>query len=55
MNRTTFEMLDIQRREDVRTGGQLNYGVVDGVTTPMYKGIPIRRSDAILNTETLVS
>ncbi len=55
MNRTTFEMLDIQRREDVRTGGQLNYSVVDGVTTPMYKGIPIRRSDAILNTEALVS
>jgi hypothetical protein len=55
MNRTVFEMLDIQRREDVRTGGQLNYGVVDGVTTPMYKQIPIRRVDAILNTESLVS
>lgn len=55
MNRTMFEMLDIQRREDVRTGGQLKYEVVDGMNTPTFRGIPIRRSDSLLNTETRVT
>ncbi len=54
MNRTVFEMLDIQRREDVRTGGQLRYEVVDGISTPSFRGIPIRRSDSLLLTETRV-
>lgn len=54
MNRTVFEMLDIQRREDVRTGGQLNYQVVDGVSTPTFRNIPIRRVDAITIAETQV-
>ena len=55
MNRTVFEMLDIQRREDVRTGGQLKYEVVDGMNTPTFRGIPIRRSDSLLNTESRVT
>lgn len=55
MNRTAFEMLDIQRREDVRTGGQLRYEQVDGMNTPTFRGIPIRRSDSLLNTETRVT
>ena len=55
MNRTTFEFLDIQRRDDVSTGGQLNYDVVDGVRTPMFRGIPIRICDALLSTEATVS
>lgn len=55
MNRTTFEMLDIQRREDVRTGGQLKYEQVDGMNTPTFRGIPIRRSDSLLNTEARVT
>lgn len=55
MNRTVFEMLDIQRREDVRTGGQLKYEVVDGFNTPTFRGIPIRRSDSLLNTESRVT
>lgn len=54
MNRTVFEMLDIQRREDVRAGGQLTYQQVDGVSTPTFRGIPIRRSDSLLNTEARV-
>ena len=54
-NRTVFEMLDIQRREDVRTGGQLRYDVVDGISTPTFRGIPIRRSDSLLNTEARVT
>lgn len=55
MNRTVMEMLDIQRREAVQTGGQLRYDVVDGVWTPTFRGIPIRRSDAILLTEAQVT
>lgn len=55
MNRTVFEMLDIQRRDAVQTGGQLKYEVVDGVSTPTFRGIPIRRSDAILLTESRVT
>ncbi len=55
MNRTVFEMLDIQRRDAVSTGGQLNYQVVDGVNTPTFRGIPIRRSDSLLNSESRVT
>ncbi|HEX7828644.1 MAG TPA: hypothetical protein VF787_03275 [Thermoanaerobaculia bacterium] len=55
MNRTVFEMLDIQRREDVRTGGQLKYEDVDGKNTPTFRGIPIRRCDSLLNTESRVT
>ena len=55
MNRTVFEMLDIQRREDVKGGGQLHYEVVDGVATAMFRQIPIRRVDALLNTEARVT
>ena len=55
MNRTVYEMFTIQRREAVQTGGQLKYEVVDGQWIPYFQGIPIRRSDQILLTETLVS
>lgn len=55
MNRTVFEMLDIQRRSDVLAGGGLKYENVDGVATSTFRGIPIRKCDALLETETLVS
>jgi hypothetical protein len=55
MNRTCFQMLDIQRRDDVQTGGQLNYAEVDGRMTPMFRGVPIRKCDALLETESTVS
>lgn len=55
MNRTVFEMLTIQRFENVRTGGQLSYDVVDGVVKWSFMGIPIRRTDALLNTESRVT
>lgn len=55
MNRTVFQMLDIQRRDDVQAGGQLNYQQVDGVMVPFFRGIPIRKVDALLETEALVS
>lgn len=55
MNRTVFQMLDIQRRDDAQTGGQLNYQVIDGIMVPFFRGIPIRRVDSLLETEALVS
>jgi hypothetical protein len=54
MNRTVFQMLDIQRRDDVISGGGLIYKDVDGVSTPTFRGIPIRVCDALLETEAAV-
>jgi len=54
MNRTTFEMLDIQRRDDVMAGGGLTYQNVDGTVRPTFRGIPIATSDALLETEATV-
>lgn len=55
MNATCFEFLDIQRREDVKDGGQLAYNVVDGVAEMSFRGIPIRQVDALTEAEALVS
>jgi hypothetical protein len=55
MNRTVFQYLDIQRRTDVQTGGQLNYADVDGRIVPMFRGIPIRLVDQLLETEATVA
>lgn len=55
MNRTVKQMLDIQRRDDVQTGGSLVYNDVDGKLIPSFRGIPIRTCDAILETEAAVS
>jgi len=55
MNRTVFQMLDIQRRDDAQAGGQLNYQVIDGVMVPFFRGIPIRRVDQLVETEATVS
>lgn len=55
MNRTVFQYLDIQRRDDVITGGGLIYEDVDGRKIPHFRGIPIRVCDALLETEALVS
>lgn len=54
MNRTVFEMLDIQRRDDVISGGGLIYKDVDGVMVPTFRGIPIRKVDALTETEAAV-
>lgn len=54
MNRTVKQMLDIQRRDDVQTGGSLIYNDVDGKLIPSFRGIPIRTVDAIVETETAV-
>jgi len=54
MNRTVKQMLDIQRRDDVQSGGSLVYNDVDGKLIPSFRGIPVRTVDAILETEALV-
>lgn len=56
MNRTCFEMLDIQRRDDVVSGGGLTFDNADG-KGPQYgfRGIPVRICDQLTEAETLVS
>lgn len=54
MNRTVFQMLDIQRRDDIISGGGLVYKEVDGVVVPTFRSIPIRIVDALLETEARV-
>lgn len=54
LNRTAKQMLDIQRRDAVQIGGQLEYSVVDGVKIPAWEGIPLRICDQLLNTESRV-
>ncbi len=55
MNRTVFQMLDIYRRDDVLSGGQLSYDVVDGKIQYAFRGIPIKIVDQLLETEAAVS
>jgi hypothetical protein len=47
MSRTVFEMFDIQRRDDVVSGGML-YAEVDGRLIPTFRGYPIRICDQLL-------
>lgn len=54
MNRTIFQYLDIQRRDDVAAGGMM-YKEVDGKIVYDFRGIPIRKVDALLETEAAVS
>jgi hypothetical protein len=54
MGRTAMEFLDIQRRVDVLTGGQLSYDAVDGQMTYSFRGIPVRLVDQLLETEARV-
>ncbi len=55
MNRTCRQMLDIQGRDDVQSGGQLSYDTVSGKRVASFQGIPIRTVDALLQNETAVS
>lgn len=55
MNRTVFQMLDIQARDNVTSGGQLSYDVVGGKRIVSFRGIPILVMDRIVNTETRVT
>jgi hypothetical protein len=58
MNRTVFQMLDIQRWENLgggqsgnAGGGGISYDTIDGKSVPTFRGIPIRICDALLTTE----
>jgi hypothetical protein len=54
MGRTAMEFLDIQRRNDVLTGGQLSYRDVDGMMEYAFRGVPVRLVDQLLETEARV-
>ena len=51
MNRSCRQYLDLQRRADVKDGGQLDYRVVDGKLIPFFREVPIRLVDALTETE----
>ena len=55
MNRSVFQMLDIQRRGDVIAGGGITYDSVDGKMVPSFRGIPIRKCDALTEAEATIS
>lgn len=55
VNRVVFQMLDIQRRDDVISGGGLRFVDVDGVAIPQFRGIPVRIVDALVETEAQVT
>lgn len=55
MNRTCFQELDYQRREDVISGGGLTMQNVEGEIKYSFRGIPIKICDALLETETAVA
>lgn len=55
MNRTCFQMLDIQRRDDVISGGGLSYDMVDGKRVASFRGIPVRICDTLRQNESVVS
>jgi len=55
MNRTCFEMLDIQRRDDTISGGGITYSNVDGEMRYNFRGIPIAKCDALLESEAAVA
>jgi len=54
-NRSVYQMLDIQKRDDVITGGGLTYDNVDGKPVMSFRGIPVRKCDALTETEALVA
>jgi hypothetical protein len=55
LNRSCFQMLDIQKRDDVVSGGGLSYDVVDGKPVMSFRGIPVRKVDALTETESQIS
>lgn len=55
MNRTAFQRLDLLRKSDVTSGGGLSYENVDGKVVQSFRNIPIRKCDALLESETAIS
>jgi hypothetical protein len=55
MNRTVFQMLDIQRRDDAISGGGITLQNVDGQIQYSFRNIPVKICDALLETESQIS
>lgn len=55
MNRSCHEMLDIQARDAVQSGGGLSYENHGGKPVLSFRGIPLRRCDALTQAESAVS
>jgi hypothetical protein len=55
MNRTCIQQLDIQMRDDVLSGGQLKYDNVEGKPVMSFRGIPVRKCDALTQAEAVVA
>ena len=54
MNRTVHQMLEIQTRDDVQSGGGLTFDNVSGKRVSFFQQIPVRICDALLETEAAV-
>lgn len=54
MNRSCMQMLDIQKRDDAAAAG-MSYAEADGKMVYSFRGIPIRKVDALTETEAAVS
>ena len=54
-NRTCMQMLDIQKRDNVQLGGQLTYDDHDGKPVMKFRGIPVRLTDALTETESAIA
>ena len=55
MNRTVFQMLDIQAMNKLETGGGITYKNFDGQEIPTFRNFPVRICDQLLETESQVS
>lgn len=55
MNSTCQEFLDIQGRDTVIAGGGITFQNVDGVRKLSFRGVPIGRCDALLESEAAVA
>lgn len=53
MNRTCMQMLDIQKRDDAAAAG-MSYAEADGKIVYSFRGIPIRKVDQLLETESRI-
>lgn len=55
MNRTCQEFLDIQCRDTVIAGAGITFDNVDGKRVMQFRGVPIGRCDALVESESLVT
>ena len=55
MNRSLFQYLDLQRRDDFTSGGGITRETVDGVLIPFFRGVPIRLCDSLVENEEAVT